>query len=225
MKEISEVTACVFDHGLFTSVAHRLAKACKRVLYHTPAECAFTTLEQHIIGDGHADIERCGDIWKVKDEVDLWVFPDIQHSGLQLELERQGFAVWGSRNGDSLEINRQKFNRVLEEVGLPVPKFVVIKGLTALREHLRDQTDKYIKVSKYRGTFETQHWRDYDLDSGTLDTPAVALGPAQDLLPFLVVDSIDAPVEVGGHLGRRLLRDGRVVDARGFGQDLQAFHR
>jgi hypothetical protein len=198
MKEISQATALVYDHGLFLPIAHRLAEKFKRVLYFTPCEEAFATLDKHIVGDGYDNIEKCQDLWKVKNEVDCFVFPDIQHSGLQLELESQGFAVWGSRNGDSLEINRQKFNRVLKEVGLPVAKHVVIKGLTDLRSHLRDLTDRYIKVSKYRGTCETFHWRDNDLDSGWLDAMAVKLGPAQDLLPFLVFEPIDAPVEIGG---------------------------
>lgn len=198
MKDISQSTALVYDHSLFLCIAHRLAQKFKRVLYFTPCEEAFATLNRHIVGDGYDNIERCEDIWKVKNEVDCWVFSDIQNSGLQLELESQGRAVWGSRNGDSLEISREKFNRVLNEVGLPAAKHVLIKGLTNLRLHLRDETDKYIKVSKYRGTCETQHWRDYDLDSGWLDAMAVKLGPAQDMLPFLVFDPIDAPVEVGG---------------------------
>lgn len=198
MKPISDVSCLVFDHGLFLPVAHRMAQACKRVLYHNPCSEAFATLNKHIIGDGYSDIEKCEDIWKVKKDVDLWIFPDIQDSGLQLELESQGFAVWGSRNGDSLEINRQKFNRVLAEVGLPVAPHVVVTGLAKLRSHLEDLTDKYIKVSKYRGTFETYHWRDYDLDSGWLDSLAVKLGPCQNKIPFLVFDPIDAPVEVGG---------------------------
>jgi hypothetical protein len=198
VKETKDITVCVIDHGLFLPVAFRMAEECKRVLYHTPCEKAFATLNDHIIGDGFSEIERCEDFWKIKNEVDLWIFPDIQHSGLQLELESQGFAVWGSRNADSLEINREKFHRVLKEVGLPVPKYEVIKGLGNLRVFLKDKTDRYIKISKYRGTMETTHWRDYDLDSGWLDGMAVKLGPAQDLLKFLVFEPIDTPVEVGG---------------------------
>lgn len=198
MKDISQVTCCVVDHGLFPAVAFRMAKACKRVLYQTPTEKAFTTLNDHILGDGFEEIERCEDFWKIKKEIDLFIFPDIQHSGLQLELESQGFAVWGSRAGDSLEINREKFNRVLKEVGLPVAPYEVIKGLTNLRLFLQDKTDRYIKISKYRGTMETTHWRDYDLDSTWLDAIAVKLGPAQELLKFLVFEPIDAPVEIGG---------------------------
>ena len=198
MKDISQATALVYDHGLFFPIAQRLAKKFKRVLYFSHWEKGFSTINDYAVGDGFGDIERCTDIWKVKNEVDIWVFPDIQHSGLQLELESQGKAVWGSRNGDSLELNRVKFNRVLREVGLPVAPFVVIKGLSELRKHLSDKTDKYIKISKYRGTMETWHWRDNDLDSGRLDALAVKLGPFQDHLPFLVVDPIECPIEIGG---------------------------
>lgn len=198
MKDIKDITVCCIDHGLFPAVAFRMAKSCKRVLYQTPTEKAFTTLNDHIIGDGFSEIERCEDFWPIKDEIDLFIFSDIQHSGLQLELESQGKSVWGSRAGDSIEIDREKFNRVMEEVGLPVPKHEVIQGLTNLRLFLEDKTDRYIKISKYRGTMETTHWRDSDLDSIWLDAMAVKLGPAQDLIRFLVFEPIDAPVEIGG---------------------------
>ncbi len=104
MKEVSQVTALIFDHSLFLPLARKLAKTYKRVLYFSPWEEGFPTLNKCIIGDGFPDIERCNDIWRVKNEIDVAIFPDIQHSGLQLELESQGIAVWGSRGGDSLEI-------------------------------------------------------------------------------------------------------------------------
>ncbi len=198
MKATSDITALVFDHGLFIPVAQTLAKTCKRVLYHSPFEEGFTTINRSLIGDGYPDIERCDDFWSIKDEIDLFVFPDIQHAGLQLELERQGKAVWGSRRGDSLELKRQKFHQVLKDVGLDVPVFVVVLGLDELREHLRDKTDKFIKISKYRGSMETTHWRDWDLDEGWLDSMAVRFGPAKNLIPFLVFDEIETELEIGG---------------------------
>jgi hypothetical protein len=45
---------------------------------------------------------------------------------------------------------------------------------------------------------ETWHWRDWDLDSITLDALAVELGPAQNMVRFMVVDPIECDVEVGG---------------------------
>lgn len=197
MKELKDITVCVVDHSLFLPVAQRMAEGVKRVLYHCPSEEAFRTLNKSVYGDGYHNLELCDDIWKVKDEVDLWMFPDIQHSGLQLELESQGKLVWGSRNADRLEIERQYFLKVLNEVGLPVPKQKTVKGLAALSEYLADKEDKYIKISKYRGSLETTHWRSWDLDEGWLDSLAVKFGPAKEKIPFMVFDPIDAAIENG----------------------------
>ena len=198
MKEASQVTACVIDHGLFLPLALKLAKTYKRVLYHTPWEKGFPLLNDCIIGDGFDEIERCNDIWRVKNDVDLFIFPDIQHSGLQLELESQGKAVWGSRSGDSLEINREKFHRILGEIGLKVPQFTEVRGLDELRKYLADKEDKYIKMSKFRGSFESYHWRSQDFDAGILDVWAVRFGPAQNLVRFIVCEPIETPLEIGG---------------------------
>lgn len=197
MKDVSQATALVIDHGLFISTARRLAKEFKRVLYYRPAEDGFPRINDCIIGSGFPDIEKCEDIWKVKDDVDCFVFPDIGFSGLQLELEKQGFPVWGSRNADSLEIYRQKFHRILKETGLPVPKFVVIKGCAKLREHLKDQEDKYLKISQFRGSMETTHWRSWDLDEGFLDLLACRFGASKELIPFMVFDKLDTEIEIG----------------------------
>ncbi len=197
MKEVSDVTALVIDHGLFIGVARRLAKEYKRVLYFCPHEVGFPTINGCIIGDGFPDIEKCNDIWADMPEVDLAVFPDIGFSGLQLELERQGIPVWGSRRADSLEIYRQKFHKILEETGLPVPEYTVVPGLEALSKHLRDKEDKYIKISKYRGSMETWHWRSWDLDEGKLPLLALKFGPAKELINFMVFDNIKTDVEIG----------------------------
>jgi hypothetical protein len=199
MKPLSDVCCLVIDHGLFLPFAQRMAKACKRVLYQYPQSIkGFPTLASCIIGDGFENIERVEEFWPHIKDVDLVCFPDISQSGLQLYLESIDKAVWGSRAGDSLELNRHKFLRVLKEIGLPVPTQITVKGLSKLREHLKDKADKSIKISKYRGDMETFHWRDYDLDSGWLDSLAVKFGPAKDLIPFMVFDPIEAPVEVGG---------------------------
>src|SRR5207247_4374584 len=168
-----------------------------RVLYFTPLEEGFPCLSRCIIGDGFERVERCNDIWKVKNDVDVFVFPDIQHSGLQLELESQGKPVWGSRNADSLEMFREKFNKTLERLGLEVPPHEVVVGLDALRKHLRDKEDKFIKISKFRGDWETGKWRNWSVDEPMLDGFAVRFGPAKDLIRFLVMDPIETDIELG----------------------------
>lgn len=195
---LSSKTALVFDNGLFVPIAHRLAQSFGRVLYHQPWETGFSVINQACVGDGYQDIERCEDIWHVKDEVDLWVFPDLGHDGLQLELERQGKRVWGARSGDRLELNRELFLKTLAEVGLTVPEYQVVEGLSKLRRHLLDKENLYIKISKYRGMMETTHWRSWREDSGLLDLWAVKWGPLAECVRWLVFDPIETDLEIGG---------------------------
>lgn len=198
MKSVSDVTALVFDHGLGLPIAERLARDCKRVLYHSPWEEGFSTINKGILGDGIPGIERCDDYWSVKDEVDLWVMPDIQHAGLQTELRVQGRAVWGSGHASRLETNREYFLKVLEQCGLDVPKFKVCVGITALRQELKERENVYIKISKYRGSLETKHFRSWQLDANLLDLWAVRFGGVRELVRFLVFDAIETPLEIGG---------------------------
>ncbi len=198
MKDLSQITCCVIDHGLGLPLAQRLAKAYKRVLYHTPWERGHPTINECVIGDGFENLERCDDFWKVKSEIDLFVFPDIHHGGLQVELASQGFPVWGSRHGSRLEVDREYFHRVLDKLGLKSAQFAVVEGINALRRHLVDEEDKYIKISKYRGSMETWHWRTWREDEGVLDALAVKFGPAKELVRFLVFDAIDTDLEIGG---------------------------
>jgi hypothetical protein len=198
MKDISQATALVIDNSLFLPIAFCLAQKCKRVLYWTPWETGFSKLSKGILGDGYSEIERCDDIWKVKDQVDFLVAPDIQHSGIQLEWESQGKAVWGSRAADSIELDRHKFLKLLRQVGLDVPQQETVKGITGLRLFLEDKENKYIKISKWRGDMETHHWRNWKLDRYWLDSLAVKFGPASELIPFLVFDDIVTDLEIGG---------------------------
>lgn len=201
MKDPKDITALVYDHGLFLPLAAELAKTYKRVIYATPSERSATTLNDCIVGDGFANIEKLpesDDLWDIKSEVDLWIFPDIQHAGLQLELERQGFAVWGSRRGDSLEMQRQKFHRVLGSLGLEVAPYEPIEGLTRLREYLKDKENKFIKISRFRGSMETTKFRSMDADEALLDHWAVKFGPAKEKMIFLVFDELPTDLEIGG---------------------------
>ena len=201
MKDFTDVTACVVDFGMCgVPMAERLSRkpnGLKKVYLFQEYEEDYTTLNRAIQGDGFSQFERATDIWAIKDEVDLFVFPDVQRSGLQLELERQGKAVWGSKDGDCFELDRELFLRTLKDVGLEVPPHEVVVGLNALRTYLKDKEDQYIKVSLYRGSFETTHFRDWTLDEHLLDLLATRLGPAKELIRFLVFPNIDTPLEIG----------------------------
>lgn len=198
MSELSSKTFCVVDNGIFFDVARRLAPSVGRVLYHVPLwQRGFPTIHDGAVGDGFDEVEWCGDFWPLLDEIDCFVFPDIQHSGLQLHLEEMGKPVWGSRAGDSLEIQREKFLKTLKSVGLDTPKFIEIKGLSRLRDYLQENDDKFIKISRWRRDLETFHHVNYDLSRTRLDSLAIRFGAVQEEIPFLVFDPIDTDLEVG----------------------------
>lgn len=198
MNEIAKATCLVIDNGLFTGLAQTLAREFGRVLYHTPDWAkGFPSIQDAIIGDGFDEFERVNDIWNVMDQVDICVFPDICHAGLQLHLEAIGKRVWGARNGDSLEMVREKFLRQLEDVNLDVPDWRMITGLTNLRDYLKKHGDKYVKISRWRQDLETFHHIDYELSQTKLDELACRFGPLQERMPFIVVDPIECIAEVG----------------------------
>lgn len=99
--------------------------------------------------------------------------------------------------GSTLELKRHNFLEYLQTVNLPQPGYINIRGLKALRDHLRERKDKYIKLSKYRGTMETWHHVSYATSEPILDALALKLGPLQDHVPFVVCDPIETDLEVG----------------------------
>lgn len=194
---LNEITCCVVDTGIFVHVARRLAHDYKKVYYWTPWENAFPRLKDSIIGDGYPDLVTPESIEAVKDECDLFVFPDIGYADLQMELVNRGKPVWGCRHADELEALRGKFLKVLGTTNLPVPPHNKINGITNLKVFLADKGNQFIKVSTYRGDFETFHFRSLEEDEGVLDAWAVKLGPLKEHMSFFVFEPIDTEIEDG----------------------------
>jgi len=197
MNDSASKTVLVVDNGQFVSVARRLGEQVGKCYYWSPSDRSLPLIQEAMIGDGFDEIERVESIWDVVDKVDFFVFPDIGHASLQKYLVSLGKPVWGARGGDVLESNRGLFLKTLESVGLEVPDHDVIKGLTNLRLFLKDKEDKYIKISKWRGNFETFHWVDWGSTESELDNLAVEFGPAKEMITFYVFDPIDTDIEDG----------------------------
>lgn len=179
-------------------LAIRLSREFGKVYYVNPGLIeGFPKAGKWAIGRGFKEIEWAEDVWSVKKQTDLFVFPDIMNSGLQLELESQGKRVVGSRTADQLELMRIAFKSVQERLGMNVPKHVVISGLKALIEHLKNVKDKWIKISRFRGSFETEHHINYELSQPWLWDLQVELGPLAEEILFLVEDPIRGDVEFG----------------------------
>jgi len=197
MKPINDVVFCVITSGLFLPLANCLATQAKRVIVWSPDERDFPSVKQASMGSGFPDIERVREFWPLKNEISCFVFPDVSMPGLQLELESQGYPVWGSRNGVDLELKRERFMEVLGEIGLDVPPFHVCAGMDELRAYLRDNEDQFVKISRFRFDMETYHWRNWAMDEGWLDWLAYSLGPVKDVLRFLVFAKIETDIEIG----------------------------
>lgn len=199
MKSVSEIIIRVIDSegGLFLPVASRMARDAKLVEYWTPAWEAMPTVRRNSLGDGFENLRRVDYPFSTKNKPDLFVFPDLDFAPMQKDALERGFAVWGNRDAEELENRRGLFLDTLEKVGLPVPKHERIRGLEPLMDRLKKIEDKYIKVSKYRGDFETMHWRSWELDKTELFRRAMRLGPFGSHMMFYVFDPIDAILEDG----------------------------
>lgn len=190
-----DATLLVVDRGLFLPFALKLAQQVQRVLYYVANDSPFPTPNLSVIGDGFAEIERVRELWG--HPVDAFVFPDVGNAALQAELRRQGFPVWGSGAASDLELKRYAFKQKQSELGMKVPPFQMITGLTRLRELLHDTEESYVKISTYRGTMETFHHHNWYHTQIWLDHLATLLGPLQNDMPFLVEEPLEAVVETG----------------------------
>lgn len=199
MKDLGDITACVIDHGIYFPVSQRLARDYKRVLYHIPNSEAFKTFANFSRGLGHDDVELVEDFWKVKKDIDLFVFPDIGDSGLQLELESQGFPVWGSKEADSLEEMRGYWLDACKSMDLPMPKTHIIKGLTNLRVFFEEHRGEeyYVKISRFRGDMETWCAKEPSQIRNKIDVLAMKFGPFGEHITFYVQDRVDTDIEGG----------------------------
>lgn len=197
MKNLKDIIALVVDHGRFVHVARTLGRAYGKVYYTTPSERDCPLLREACVGDGFDEITRVRSMWEVAGEIDLAVFPDIGFEAEQKELLSRGIPVWGCGDAGLLESNKGLFLRELAKTSLPVPEYQVIKGLTNLRLHLADEEDKYIKISRYRGDWETLHWTSMDEMEGVLDSYAVRFGCLKEQVIFYVFDPIETEIEDG----------------------------
>jgi hypothetical protein len=201
MENLKNKTVLVVDSGMFMELAIRLSKDFGRTLLYTDWKSEYPKSQDDMIGIGVPGIDRVSDLWKAIDneDIDLFVFPSIYNGDLQLHLESLGKRVWGSRNGDELERFRLQANKAFGDLGLPRPTMVSVKGIDALRRHLKGVEDKYIKVSNYRGNFETWHHENYELSEPILDEMEHDLGIEKKVFEFLIEDPIsgDDIVECG----------------------------
>lgn len=198
MKEnLKSKTACIVDNGLFSELAVCLARDFGRVLYYVSWESAYPKMNEAYIGYGLEGVERVESFWPMFDEIDIFIFPDLFHGPFQVWLESQGKRVWGSRNGEELEIYREVCQQQMAAVGLPVAPYEVIKGTERLREILSTNENMWVKVDQWRGTFESFKSSNFRNVEPRIQEIEYQLGPLKDIVEFVVSADLPDRVEVG----------------------------
>jgi hypothetical protein len=197
IENLKTKTAMCVDNGLFLEVAKTLSKSFKEVLYFMPWISAFPKSNQYIVGHGVEGITRVEYFWDHFEDVDIFIFPDVYFGDLQEYLVSIGKTVWGGRKGEEMELYRDKMKDYMKSVGLYVTPFKVIKGVTALRDYLKEHDNVYVKINLLRGNFETFHSENYELSEPKLDEIEYNLGAMKTIQDFIVEDAYDDAVEAG----------------------------
>ena len=195
---LKDKCVCVICSPLFISLAERLSRDFGRTLLHVPYSGTFPTLNQGMVGTGIPDVEKVESVFGDHfEDVDLFVFPDIMHSALQVQLELMGKRVWGARLGEELEQHRELCKRIMEKEGLPVAPWKTLIGMTALRAHLEKHKNQHVKINKWRGLTETFFAPSAGAVSAKLNDLQNELGAFEETCLFIVEDDLPDKVEVG----------------------------
>src|SRR5271165_2805875 len=136
--DLSRLTCMVADLGLFAETAAVLARSFAKVYYYVPAQTGFKKITKARIGYGIEGIELVDSLFQIPiDQVDLYVFTDLYMGWEQTHLRSLGKAVWGSGLGEKMELDRGWMKERMKSLGLPVGPWKRIRGMDALREHLK----------------------------------------------------------------------------------------
>ena len=185
-------SVAVVDNGIFGCLAEKLAETFGKVFYHSPWVSDYPTSAHTELGKGFPEFERVNDIWDIVDDVDLFVFPESHQGPLQNYLADQGKRVWGSRNGDELELYREDAREYIDSLGIEQPPYDVVRGMTALRKYIksRDKEKLWVKISRTRGDTETFSVEGYELSKNHLDEMEAEFGPMAEYRSFVVEDNL-----------------------------------
>ena len=198
MTTLSDKVALVSTNALFVSLAERLGRDFKKVYLHVPRAGSFPQITQGMLGYGLRNVELVDGVFGPHFcEVDLFVFPDLGTGAIQIQLEKMGKRVWGPRNAEELEIYREVCKKKMEEMGLPVQPWTIVKGVTKLEEYLKGHKDQHVKIDKWRGVTETFFSPEWEIVEPKVHAIAETLGPFREELEFIVEDNLPDRVEVG----------------------------
>lgn len=189
-----QLKVLIWDTGISFTHALRMAEDRHIVKYYTPWQTSYPKFEDFAPGLGFKSVglEKVLEFFPYVDESDLIVCFDVGAGALLDYLRSKGKIVFGSSlKGDKLENDREFVRKLQEKIGLAVQPTEVIKGIPKLREYLKKNPDKYVKLNIFRSDMESFFAKNYEEVEGYLDHLEVALGPHNETYNFMVEDKIE----------------------------------
>lgn len=189
-----------YDFGISIEHALRLANGGKNhVWFQTDWASGLPMFMDYAPGLGFEKegVEKIKYFFDYVDKADLIVFTANGAGDLCNFLRKiTDTPIFGAGLGEKLENNRLKMRQIQKKVGLPVQNTEVIKGIPALREYLKNNPNKVVKIDMFRGDLETLVVKNYDSVKIVIDKLEFSLGGYADKYEFMVEDFIEG-VETG----------------------------
>lgn len=192
-----------YDFGLYLSHYLHLAEEGNSIRYYTPWQSGFPKFENFAIGAGFNRIKKVLYFFEHVKWADMITCFDVGTGDLVSHLREHGYVVLGNgREGEDLEQNRWKLKQLMKQLGLPVQHTARIQGTNGLRDYLKKNPHKFVKVDIFRGSegmesFKAESLEDVELRIDRIETD---LGPYKDIYQFIVEDEIEDAVEPGWDL-------------------------
>ncbi|MGA2160061.1 MAG: hypothetical protein ABSG90_12725 [Dehalococcoidia bacterium] len=198
IQDYKSKSAHIQDNGIFSELPRTLAKWFGRVTYSSPWINAFPSSKDTEVGEGSDKFDRVEGIAEVREETDLFIFPDTYYGKEQIELVNSGKRVWGSRNADELEIYRSEAKPYFDELGINQGEYELVKGVSKLRKYIKEHDNEklWIKCDKTRGDMESFFVEGYELYKGQVDDLEYHLGPKAEIMTFVVEKHLEGTIDI-----------------------------
>jgi hypothetical protein len=193
IEEVKKMKALVYDFGLCIEHSRALiGDKIDTVYYYVPWQDAFPRFLNALIGRGYEDegLIRIERFWDYIDKVDLIVVFDTYLGDLVHFLREKGYLVFGAGQEEILENDRYYAKKLQKKLGLPTQDFERIIGFEKLKQYLKENKNKVVKLNTYRGSLETFTHIDYKSSEPLLEHLEVELSVAKNYVEFLVEDFV-----------------------------------
>ena len=190
----------LYDRGYHTYWAEHLVKEAAEVLHFTPIMGQEPDIREDMIGTGIDGVEVVDDFEKVKDKVDLIIFPGEFDGEICDRMWKEGRCAFGSGMSAEIEINRMLFLEICEKIGLPPIYTEHVNGFDDAVKYFEKKGDVplWVKTPYNRRIFDTIKYESLATFMSWIAYQRVKLGHgASKEIDILIQDHFDCDCEGG----------------------------